>query len=686
MKFSRSLVFASASDAKGQYLKYDTLKKLVSEIGAVTAHENNDRSDDLVKVEGEFERLFRDELAKISTYYQERQRILLAEAEADEARALEESYCALQELLQCLQMNLMGFYKVLKSHDKYSKAPILSKLSPLTDAALPSSDVDIICNKISSVEQKYASIACSHDMDGAKTKLAAINQERQSQARAAIWQEMVRRDRHFTASVGDADESHPEKSSRATTANVAAHHHKTNPYRVWQLLLLVIIFLGIVIFPMLSDRAMNNTMAMCILAIGLWITEAIPLYATALLIPILLVLLRIFKDEKTGLPLVAKEASKFVASRMFSKVPLTLLGGFAIAAATSNYGVAKHLAVYLLRLAGTSTGRLVAIIIILAQAISMFISNVTAPVLCFTLLTPLLRAIPPESPLGKQLVLAVAVAANLGGAISPISSPQNVVALGILKNVGWVQWLTICVPFCAVAGLGCWFVIMGRNLNKSFNSASYFSTGNFSWGPKELTVVITILITIAMWAFDPIGVDIFGDGGIISLVPVIVFFGVGLLSKEDFNSFPWNVIMLAIGGLLMGDAVEKSGLLGAIAGSLKMFSTYSLFMQLALITLIATIATCFISHTVGAIIFLPIVKAVSNDSPLVIMGATLACSAGMALPISSFPNMAASGQENSLGRPWLSSSEFVKYGMICSLIAWVTVCSVGYTLMNLVNL
>ena len=85
-------------------------------------------------------------------------------------------------------------------------------------------------------------------------------------------------------------------------------------------------------------------------------------------------------------------------------------------------------------------------------------------------------------------------------------------------------------------------------------------------------------------------------------------------------------------------------------------------------------------------IFLPIVKALFNDSRAVIMGATLACSAGMALPVSSFPNMAAADQEDSLGHPWLSSGEFIRDRVVCSLITWVAIASVGYSMTSLVGL
>lgn len=49
--------------------------------------------------------------------------------------------------------------------------------------------------------------------------------------------------------------------------------------------------------------------------------------------------------------------------------------------------------------------------------------------------------------------------------------------------------------------------------------------------------------------------------GVLAIVPLVAFFGFGVLNKDDFNGFLWNVVMLAMGGLALGEAVQSSGLL-----------------------------------------------------------------------------------------------------------------------------
>jgi di/tricarboxylate transporter len=53
--------------------------------------------------------------------------------------------------------------------------------------------------------------------------------------------------------------------------------------------------------------------------------------------------------------------------------------------------------------------------------------------------------------------------------------------------------------------------------------------------------------------------------GVLAIIPLVAFFGFGVLSKDDFNGFLWNVVMLAMGGLALGEAVQSSGLLATIS-------------------------------------------------------------------------------------------------------------------------
>lgn len=151
------------------------------------------------------------------------------------------------------------------------------------------------------------------------------------------------------------------------------------------------------------------------------------------------------------------------------------------------------------------------------------------------------------------------------------------------------------------------------------------------------------------------------------------------------------VVMLAMGGIALGKAVASSGLLNEIASNLTpQLKTLSPFTCLALLSAIVVAVTSFISHTVGALIILPVVAQIGALLPdprprTLVMAAALMCSGGMCLPVSSFPNMNAISLEDSRGEPWLHVSDFLAVGVISSIFAWIVVVLLGYSVMSILD-
>lgn len=151
--------------------------------------------------------------------------------------------------------------------------------------------------------------------------------------------------------------------------------------------------------------------------------------------------------------------------------------------------------------------------------------------------------------------------------------------------------------------------------------------------------------TIILWCFSHQLEHVFGDMGVIAIIPMVLFFGTGILTKEDFNNFLWTIIILAAGGLSLGKAVSSSGLLHTIANAItESVQDLSLYAVLVVFASLILVVATFISHTVAALIILPLVQqvGVSMADPhpnLLVMGAALICSCAMGLPTSGFPNM-----------------------------------------------
>jgi len=198
-------------------------------------------------------------------------------------------------------------------------------------------------------------------------------------------------------------------------------------------------------------------------------------------------------------------------------------------------------------------------------------------------------------------------------------------------------------------------------------------------------ISLVTLGTIILWCVSHRLEWFFGDMGIVAIIPIVLFFGTGILTKEDFNNFLWTIIILAAGGLSLGKAVNSSGLLHTIAiaitAKVEGLSLYAIMVVFA--SLILVVAT-FISHTVAALIILPLVHSVgmSMDEPhpnLLVMGGALMCSAAMGLPTSGFPNMTAIMMEDpQTGQRYLQVKHFISRGVPASIITLLVVITVGY--------
>jgi di/tricarboxylate transporter len=143
---------------------------------------------------------------------------------------------------------------------------------------------------------------------------------------------------------------------------------------------------------------------------------------------------------------------------------MLLLGGFAIAAALSKHFIAKQMAVAILSRVGRRPHHVLLANMLVATFASMWISNVAAPVLCFSLVQPILRTLPTDHAFCKSLVMGIALASNLGGMTSPISSPQNIFAIERMSISGvppsWLQWFAVALPVSILGNVLCWALIL----------------------------------------------------------------------------------------------------------------------------------------------------------------------------------------------------------------------------------
>lgn len=585
-------------------------------------------------------------------------------------------YVTLCELKSFIQLNQTGFKKATKKYDKVCDRDIRKDyLEKVVNTAYPFRESTMITvdANIAKVESIYAEIVTKGDIGLARRELRLHLREHVVWERNTVWREMIGIERKAQAAnfgikhtlLGGNDDS--SKARLQGDSNLLGETKEVvtpvGRYRCprwlfsstfFALVVIIGIFVVLLTVPIMKKPEQQNCLAMLVLVSLLWATESIPLFVTSLLVPFLVVVLRIMlSEDKPYHRLGAKEAAKAVFAAMWTPVIMLLLGGFTIAAALSKYDIAKMMATFVLSKAGTKPRTVLITNMFVGMFLSMWISNVAAPVLCFSIIQPMLRNLPADSHFSKALILGIALASNIGGAASPIASPQNLIALQNMSPVpSWGTWFFIALPICVISILFIWVLLLlsfhpGRGttivpirpMRDKLTGVQYF-------------IIFVTLLTIILWCVSRQLESTFGDMGVIAIIPLALFFGTGILTKEDFNNFLWTIIILAAGGLSLGKAVSSSGLLHTIAQAITAkVSHLSVYGMLVVFCGLILVVATFISHTVAALIILPLVQQVGANMKephpnLLVMGSVLMASASMGLPTSGFPNMSMSTPYN----------------------------------------
>lgn len=583
-------------------------------------------------------------------------------------------YVQLCELKSYIQLNKTGFSKVLKKFDKIIDRRLRPKyMDTFVNTAYPfrPEATKGLEQQISQIVQAYTTIVTEGDADSAIRDLRSHLREHVVWERNTVWRDLIGLERRAeAASLGHTllgRDTDPQKTRLQGDDELVLPTKKISTplgsficptwlltSTTFTLLVIIAIFFALLFIPILEKPEQQNCLAMLVLVSLLWATESLPLFVTSLIIPFLCVVLQVFRDkDKPHARLGSKEATAAVFAAMWTPVIMLLLGGFTLAAALSKCNIDKRIATFVLSKAGTRPKTVLIANMAVAAVASMLISNVAAPVLCFGIIEPMLRNLPAGSAMSKAVIIGIALASNIGGMLSPIASPQNVVAIGIMEPAPtWGQWFFVVIPVGIISLLFIWLLLLlsfkpGRGttivpirpVRDPFTGIQWF-------------VTIVTLATIGLWCASHSLEGVFGDMGVIAIIPIVLFFGVGILTKEDFNNFPWTIIILAAGGLSLGKAVNSSGLLHTVTKAItEQVQDFSLYGVLVVFSVLILVIATFISHTVAALIILPLVydvgKGLEEPHPnLLVMAGVLMCSAAMALPTSGFPNMSKSNPLN----------------------------------------
>lgn len=618
-------------------------------------------------------------------------------------------YIDLCQLKSFIELNRIGFGKITKKFDKVLHATTKDELiqsgvffadtyifQPQTLTALNS--------RIAHLVEFYAIIKDQHAyLENCGRELKSFLHDHIVWERSNSWKDML-----GLLSQESELENEAAKEHRLKLKIDYKKFNLPKPIRIWKweftqlwipslfltlkALKIAIIFvftLILMVVPTLKDKAQHRCLALVECVALLWATEAFPLFATAVFVPMLTVLFKVLKDDN-GKVMKAPAASKEILSTMWSSTIMILLAGFTLAEALSQYDIAKVLASWLLSIAGTKPRNVLLMSMSVVFFLSMWISNVAAPALTYSLISPVLDKLDSNVPFAKALVMGVALSADIGGMASPISSPQNVVSMQYLKpyGIGWGQFFSTALPSGVLAMLLSWGVLcVTFKINQT--KLEKFKPIKARFTIKQWYIICVCMGTVLLWCVEGNVEPAFGESGEIAVLPILLFFGTGILSGKDFNTFSWSIVMLAMGGIALGKAVSSSGLLATVAHSLqKRIENDGTMAILCIFGVLMLVVGTFVSHTVSAIIIVPLVQEVGNSlsdpkaAPILVFGCTLLSSTGLALPSSGYPNVTAISMYDKKGGRYLDVKTFMTRGLAASLISFVCVITLGYGIMK----
>lgn len=367
------------------------------------------------------------------------------------------------------------------------------------------------------------------------------------------------------------------------------------------------------------------------LCVALWLSEWVPVWAPTLLLwgatPLLLFP---FGGEFRPLAVLAWSADP---------VLVLFFGGFALAAAASLHGADRMVVAVALRLSHGHAMRTIALAALATVTLSMWMSNIAAAALMLAAFQPVLEREPPGGSLRRGLLLAIALAANIGGIATPIGSGPNGIAIAAVERhqpITFVHWMVFGVPLtlgllCAVVALVALWVRPTGNVRLPPGSLD---------GPRGRVGALGAVFgaAVVLWLTEPLhGIRAW----VIALAAAGALLVLGLLRPRDLVRLNWGTLVLIAGGIALGALMDRSGLMVRLAEQLP-FAAVSPTLRLVGLCLLSASLSALMSNTGTATLLVPLALAMTATPSAAVLVA-VAASLGVPFVISTPPNAMAFG-------------------------------------------
>ena len=381
-----------------------------------------------------------------------------------------------------------------------------------------------------------------------------------------------------------------------------------------------------------------------------WMTEAVPVWVTALLPAALF-------------PLAGISDVKSTAASYANPVLALFLGGFLLAAAMRTHRLHRRLALRLLTLAGTRPRRVVLGFMVATAFLSAWVSNTATAAMMIPLAESVARLAGDEAEgFGKSLILGVAYAASIGGLATLVGTPPNALLAGFLAEtydieLGFGRWMLLGVPLVVVLLPIAWWLLVRvlapvriASLPGGEDLVRREMAGLGPISPAERSVALVFAATALAWTFRPLlerVVPGLSDAGIGLLAGIVLFLlpaggGKRLLDAGAVRQVPWDVLLLFGGGLALAAAFRTTGLATNLGELLSFAHAWPLPALMVAVTAILIFLTELTSNTASTAAFLPVIGALAigvGVGPLwLTVPAALAASCAFMLPVATPPN------------------------------------------------
>lgn len=386
-----------------------------------------------------------------------------------------------------------------------------------------------------------------------------------------------------------------------------------------------------------------------------WMTEAIPLAATALIPIVLFPVLNIMPTSKVTLA-------------YGNHLIFLFMGGFLIAVCIEKWQLHKRMALHTILLVGVSANRIILGFMLATAFLSAWISNTATAMMMLTIGLAVIKQsqqnrAQPYPNFSTALMLGIAYSASIGGIATLIGTPPNAMLAGIIESdfnytISFAQWMLFATPLSFSMLIVCWLYLTRMAFHAEFNElpGGKVSIQNQlkELGPmthQEKKVLFVFLLVASGWlcrglldipALKSVTDSSIAIGGALLLFIIPADKNTKLLDWETAKTIPWDIMILFGGGFALANGFAYSGLTEWLANQLSALQGLNFALIIMVIVLLVIFLTEITSNTATASLLLPITGALAlalNLHPLYLMVAVaISASFAFMLPVATPPN------------------------------------------------